>query len=112
MNADIISMCLGVLVSTNLGPLFADISTKMNECLNHHRNGGDNVLSEHAQVTAHSSHTMNRTIIKGQRCTNNIHCVGAVGCDLSMFTQHIIAAISVMIQTFTHFVADISKQGP
>ena len=55
---------------------------------------------------------MNRTIIKGQRCTNTIRCVGAVGCDLSMFTQHIIAAISVMIQTFIQFGADVSKQGP
>ena len=55
MNAGIIAMCLGI----NFGPLFADLSTKMDECLNHHRNGSDNVLSEHAQITAHSSHTMN-----------------------------------------------------
>ena len=36
--------------------------------------------------------------------------MGAVGCDLSMFTHHIIAAISVMIQAFIH--GEITKQGP
>ena len=65
-----------------------------------------------------------RTMIKGQRCTNTIHGMGAVSCDLSMafdadqctyvmLTRHIIATIVVMIQTFIHFgvrhCADVSK---
>ena len=56
-----------------------------------------------------------RTMIKGQRCTNTIHCVGALSCDLSMLTWLIIATIVLMIQTFIHFGArhaDVSKQGP
>ena len=63
-------------------------------------------------------------MIKGQRCTETIHGMGAVSCDLSMaigadqrthimLTRHIIAIIVVMIQTFIHFGVrncfDVSK---
>ena len=66
-------------------------------------------------------------MIKGQRCTETIHGMGAVSCDLSMaigadqrthimLTRHIIVIIVVMNQTFIHFgikqCADVSTQGP
>ena len=69
-----------------------------------------------------------RTMVKGQRCTETIHGMGAVNCDLSMkalgadqsthimITRHIIVIIVVMNQTFIHFgikqCADVSKRGP
>ena len=70
-------------------------------------------------------------MVKGQRCTENIHGMGAVNCDLSMkalgadqrtyimLTRHIIVIVLVIMnmnQTFIHFVitqlADVSKRGP
>ena len=55
-----------------------------------------------------------RTMIKGQRCTETIHGMEAVSCDLRvtigadqrthiMLTQHIIAITVVINQIFFHF---------
>ena len=70
-----------------------------------------------------------RTMVKGQRCTETIHGMGAVNCDLSMkalgadqrthimLTRHIILVVIMhMNQTFIHFgitqCADVSKREP
>ena len=70
-----------------------------------------------------------RTMVKGQRCTETIHGMGAVNCDLSMkalgadqrtyivLTQHTLVVMTLhMNQTFIHCViaqcAGVSKREP